>query len=369
MEKIKVLYLTTSLTAGGAEIMLKRILSNINLERYEISVCSLTPTLDLFNVLKPLTENIFVLNIKKYYHSLIAFIKLRKLLRREKFDIIHCFMPHANIFGRFASLGLNSKVMSSLWVVLREKKYLNFIDRLTQFLVDIYTVNSNTLRDFTIKNGIKKEKIIVVESGLNFENFKACKNPKELKKDLKLPDLPIVTMIAHLRKQKDYPTMLEALNLLKNEIDINFLICGYGSIFEDETRKILSLIKKYNLWNVKLLGFRNDIPDILSLTDIWVSSTLFEGQSNSLLEAMAMKKPIITTNIPENAEVVRNRKEALLVPTKSPRILANSIKELIEDKELAIKLAVNAYKRVHEKYHISQTISKLENLYSELVNS
>ncbi|GAH99846.1 unnamed protein product, partial [marine sediment metagenome] len=60
------------------------------------------------------------------------------------------------------------------------------------------------------------------------------------------------------------------------------------------------------------------------MTDIWVSSTLFEGQSNSLLEAMYMKKPIITTNIPENKEVIINNKEVILFPLKSPLNLAES---------------------------------------------
>lgn len=368
MKKIKILYLITGLTAGGAEIMLKRIVFKLNPKKYEIIVCSLINETDLVNSIKKNVKKIYILNNRTLQDCFSALIQVRKIIQIENPHILHCFMPHANLIGRFAAIGFRCKVISSLWVVLLKKKYLNFFDNLTQRLVDLYTVNSNSLQKFAIKCGLNSIKIKVVESGLDFEKFRSDNKPEELKKELNLFNLPILTMIAHLRKQKDYPTMIHALAYLQKEIEVNFLLCGYGNQFEDETQKIKQLIKDLNLKNVKLLGFREDIPDILAITDIWVSSTLYEGQSNSLLEAMAMKKPIITTNIPENAEVVRNGIEALLVPIKSPKILAYTIKKLINDKTLAKELAENAYKRVKKKYHINNTIMKLQQIYDLLIN-
>ena len=184
-----------------------------------------------------------------------------------------------------------------------------------------------------------------------------------MRKELGLPSHSILSTVANFKAQKDYPTIIKAINLLKNEIDFTYLIIGKGLRFEDQEHRIKQLIKHYNLNNVVFLGFREDIANILSITDIWLSSSIFEGQSNSLLEAMAMKLPIITTDIEENREIVRHTKEAILVPVNSPHMLAQSIKLLLEDKQLANSIAENAYFRVKKKYNQKDKINKLKNVY------
>ncbi len=361
---VKIFYLITGLFAGGAENMLKKIILKLNREMYEIIVCSLLNLTDILGDIRDKVDKIYVLNLKGIQNFPIEFFKLRRIVYQEQPQIIHCFMIHANIMGRFASLGLNSKVISSVRIKLVAKKYLNLIDTMTQRLVDVYMVNSHTLKNFVNDYGIDMRKIVLIENGIDFKIFKQINNKEAIKNSMKFPDSLIITMVAHLRKQKDYPTVLNALAHLQKEFNFTFLIVGSGNNFMDETHTIHNAIKNLNLKNVKMLGMRKDIPQILAITDIWVSSTLYEGQSNSLLEAMAMKKPIITTNIPENVEVVRDGREALLFPAKNPVKMALAIKRLIQDKDLANKIAENAYKRVLEKYDIDKTILKLEKLYS-----
>ena len=368
MKKIKILYLITGLTPGGAELTLKNIILKLNPEIYDISVCSITYTTDIFDLLKQRVKNIYFLKVKNNFDFLKAFILLRKIIKNENPDILHCFMFHSNILGRFAAISYKIQVISSIRTKLINNKFGNFLDNITQRLVDVYMVNSKTLAKFIDDYGIKRQKIILIENGIDFNKFNLKRSSEDLKKELNLPNLPIITMIANFKKQKDYPTMIKAIAYLQKDIDIYFLAVGSGLEFEDETRKVKDLINKLNLKNIKLLGFRNDIPEILSITDIWVSSTLFEGQSNCLLEAMAMKKPIITTNISENAEVVRDGREALLVPVKTPIRMANSIYKLLKEKDYTIKVAENAYKRVHKKYNMKNTITKLKMLYNSLMS-
>ncbi len=367
-KKTKVFYLITGLNPGGAENMLKKIIFKMYLDKYEISVCTITNIGSISKLIKPYVKNIYYLNVQNLFDRIKAVIKLRKIIRKEKPDILHCFMIHANLLGRIASIGLNIKVVSSIRVKLKQKKYLPLliIDRLTQSLVDIYIVNSKALFNFTVSQGITLKKIKLIENGLDFKKFKLKKSPDKIKKELNLSNLPVITMIAHNRKQKDYPTMISALNQLRKIKEFYFLAVGI------DTESLINVFKKQHydlsLNNIKLLGFRDDIPDILSITNIWVCSTLFEGQSNSLLEAMAMRKPIITTDILENSEVVREGKEALLVPPKSPNIMARAIETLMNDKHLSNQIAENAFKRVHNKYNINNTINKLEKLYDLLIS-
>lgn len=362
-KKIKILYVITGLTPGGAELTLKNIILYLDQKGFEISICSITDTTDILPLFKDKVENIYFLGVNKVFHLIKAIYKLRKIIKNLDPDILHCFMFHSNILGRFAAIGYRCKVMSSVRTKLIDNKFGNFIDFISQKLVDVYAVNSKTLIKFINNYGIERSKIILIENGVDFKKFK-IKNPsEELRNDLNLPNLPIITMIANFKKQKDYPTMIRALALLKKDIDFCFLAVGTGLKFEDVTHKIKKLVKSFKLDNVKFLGFRDDIPEILAITDIWVSSTLYEGHSNSLLEAMAMKKPIITTDIEENTEIVRHSKEALVVPTKSPIDLAKSIKKLINNNNLSQKLATNAFKRVTKKYNIEKKLSLLRNLY------
>lgn len=363
MGRSKIFYLITSLNIGGAELMLKKIISRLNKKKFDIAVCCLTNTPFLVNEIKKITKKIYILNLKNLLSVFTEFIKLRRIIKRENPNILHCFMIHSNLFGRFASIGLKCKVISSTRVKLIDKKHLIILDKLTQRFVDYYIVNSNSLKQYATDNGIDRNKIFILHNGIDFSELKMSRDPLELKRELNIKDSIVITMIANLRKQKDYPTVLKALSYLERKKNITFLSCGSGTIFEDKTKNIKSLTAQLNLKNVKFLGYRNDIPDILAITDIWVSTTLYEGQSNSLLEAMAMKKPIVTTNIPENSEVVRNEKEALLVPIRSPLKTAKAIKMLIENKDLANRLANNAYQKVCHNYDINMIVDRLERFY------
>ena len=366
-KKIKILYLITGLTPGGAELTLKNIIVNLNQDIFEISLCSITNTTDILHLIQKKINTIYFLGVKSFLNTFKAIFKLRKILKKENPDILHCFMFHSNIIGRLAAIGYRCKIISSIRTKLINHKFGDFLDRITQNLVDIYLVNSKTLFEFVNNYGVKNKKIILIENGVNFKKFTVKRASEEIKKELNLPNLPIITMVANFKKQKDYPTMIKAITYLNNDIEVCFLALGKGLEFEDETKKVKRLIEKLNLNNVKLLGFRENIPEILSITDVWVSSTLYEGQSNSLLEAMAMKKPIVTTDIPENSEVVRDGKEALLVPIKSPLKMSKAIKKLISEKQLSKLISEKAYKRVREKYNITKTINKVEELYKLLV--
>ncbi|GAI69320.1 unnamed protein product, partial [marine sediment metagenome] len=232
--------------------------------------------------------------------------------------------------------------------------------------VNFYFVNSKSLHNFVSNYVIRKNKIYIIENGIDFNDFVPSKTKEEIRKELNLSNLPILCTVANFKTQKDYPTIIKAISLIKNEFDFIYLVVGKGLRFEDQGDIIKQLVNHYNLTNIKFLGFRNDIANILSVTNIWVNSTLFEGQSNSLLEAMAMRLPIITTNIEANREIVRHNKEAILIPVRSPSILANSVKLLLNDNIFAETLAKNAFLRVKSKYNQQDKLNKLKNIYDQI---
>ena len=361
--KIRILYIITGLTPGGAELHLSKIINNLSLDEFETVLCSLTATNDILQSIKNTTSSVYLLDARKKSHFIKIILKVRKLIKIVNPDIIHCIMFHSNIVGRLAAFRLKKVIISSIRTKLISNKLGNLFDFISQPLVHYYFVNSNAVGKFISRYGIRKTKINVIENGINFDTFIPTKSKESIRIELGLPHHPIVSTVANFKAQKDYPTIIKAINLLKNDIEFTYLIIGKGLRFEDQGHRIKKLVKLYNLNNVIFLGYRDDIANILSITDIWVSSSIFEGQSNSLLEAMAMKLPIITTNIEENREIVRHDKEAILVPISSPHMLAQSINLLLEDKQLAKSISENANLRVKKKYNQKDKINKLKNAY------
>jgi len=365
-KKIRILYIITGLTAGGAELHLSKLINNLSLNKFETVVCSLTSTYDILPLIKNNNRSIYILDARKQRDFIKIILQVRKIIKMVNPDILHCIMFHSNIVGRIAAIGLKKKIISSIRTRLIYNKIGNFLDFISQPLVNLYFVNSKSLYNFISNYGIRKRKIYIVENGIDFDVFRPNKTKEEIRKELNLPNLPIICTVANFKIQKDYPTILRAINLIKNELDFTFLIVGKGLRFENQEHVIKQLVNRYNLTNVKFLGFRNDIANILSITDIWVNSTLFEGQSNGLLEAMAMRLPIITTNIEENSELVRHNKEAILIPVRSPPILANKIKLLLKDKVFAEELAKKAFLRVKRNYTQQENLNKIKKIYHQI---
>jgi glycosyltransferase involved in cell wall biosynthesis len=115
--------------------------------------------------------------------------------------------------------------------------------------------------------------------------------------------------------------------------------------------------------HVKLLGVREDIVDILSISDVFVLPSLWEGMPNVLLEAMASRVPIVATAIPANKEILTQELNALLIPAKDPAALASMIARLLTDQELRKKLTEQAYREVVNKHSLEILAKKHEKLY------
>ena len=118
---------------------------------------------------------------------------------------------------------------------------------------------------------------------------------------------------------------------------------------------------------VRLLGFRNDIPKFLAAIDVFVNPSLWEGLSISLLEAMASAKPIVTSSILPNAELIEHEMTGLLVPPKAPEEIAKAIVRFVREPCLAQRCAAAARKRVLEYYTLDRMFRETWDLYVTLL--
>lgn len=359
--KIRVLEVITGLGAGGAERMLEKTVKGLNKRKFDVFVAALTD-----GVLRADIEKhcpVYVLNVKSVFDFSRAVKTLRQIILEKNIDVVHSYMFHANMVARFAAKGTKAKVICSVRVKEVSKPYHVWFDVWTQRKVKVYTAVSDAVRMFMIEKGIPSAKIRTVPNGIELEKFSKSIDVKKKRVSLGVQkDEKVVVSVANLREQKDYPSLLGAVALLKKEFPVRLLIVGDG-----ETRLELErLCVKLNVADcVNFLGFREDVADIVKCADVCVLSTFYEGQSNALLEYMAAKRPVVATDIEENREVIEDERTGLLTPIANPRAFADHIRVIINDKALSRRLVDNAYKMVQKKYTMKRVIANTEELYQK----
>jgi len=353
----KVLHFITGIElGGGAENMLLQLLPKME-TGLENRVCAVIGRGEVGKKLENLGIQVYYLDLQNIFDFGVIW-RYQKVLKDFKPDIQVNYLIHADIFGRiFGRIFGVKKIISYIRGVhiIKTKKVFFLLDRFTLFLSNFVLTNSETTKNFYLnKMGIKEEKIACIPNAIEIEKFEHIKVDKNEKlKSLNLPeDKIIIGTVSRLDKIKDIPTIIRAFNsvyLEKNQ-NIHLLIIGSGK----EEESILNLIEKLNLQkNISLLKNRGDITEILSIIDIFALASLSEGMSNALLEAMAAKKAIVTSDIEENRELIKDGVNGLNFQTGDPDDLAKKIIFYLENLAEADKFKVQAYATILNKYSLS----------------
>lgn len=364
MEKVKVMVSITGLNVGGAENIMLNTINNLDKSKYKIIVCSLlSGTLE-----KELKKNynVIVLGMTNIFSIPRTIFTMRKIIKDEGIQIIQSHLFHANFISRLAAIGTRAKVIATVHSTKVDKWWYSFLDGLTSRLVEKYIAVSEGVRDYIMsKSRIPPSKIIVIPNGIDLSRFSkrviVAKKRAELglKKSSK-----VIISVANLREGKDYPTLFTALKIVLNYHAVELLVVGKGEseMVYRKAAENLGISEK-----VHFLGYRDDVIDLLKSSDVCVLSTLYEGQSVAILEYMASGKPIVTTDIKENRELLRDERDALLVPVKDADAMSEAIIRLLDDKKLTKKLINSALRRVSEYHDLRKMVSHVQRVYEKVL--
>ncbi len=360
---MKIAHLITGLGMGGAERMLLKTLPRLKNENFIISLTSN----DAFG--KRIEEagiKVYYLGLKKL-NLLSAILRFRKILKKEKPNLLNCYLIHSNIFGRiFGKLFSVKKIICSVRNKHINRRFLNFLDRRTSFLVDLYTPNSYVLVPFlTEHQKIKEKKIKVIENGIELEKFDFDIDKEKKKKELGIEKEFVVSCIAKLEKQKGYLTLIKAIKELSNP-DFLFLFIGDGK----ERKELEELSEKLGVKDkIRFLGWRSDTKELLRITDLFILPSFHEGMSNSLLEAMISKVCCLVSDIDENKELIKNEENGLTFITGDHKDLAEKISYLHKNEKLRKKYAEKAEETVKKRFDINKTVEKYTEVMENVWNS
>jgi len=373
-KKIKLLFILRDLGFGGAERQVLELCRGLDREQFEITVALFFEEGGYYQDLLDTGVDVRLLAIKRTY-KLACFSRLRKLMQREQFDIVHTYLPIANFLGGLAarSAGARNVICS-----MRNANPFCFFDPFClmdliayHFFADQVLANSQAVaQKVQTDYRIRRDKIKMIYNGKDIARFeKVCVQSESLRAELGIsPQKRVITAVGRITKQKGHTDLLRAADILINQDkreDLAFLIVGKA---EDEYENVKSLIAKFGLMdNVFLVPPRRDIGPLFALSDVLVLPSLWEGLANVLLEAMAAKVPVVATDIPPNREVVAHEKTGWLVPVQEPAVLARGIKRVVDDPELARRLSEAAAVEVREKFSYERCASEHAGYYQELL--
>ena len=351
--------------------MFLELLPRLNPEKYEVTVLCVRKWGELKGqfIKKGFKVNLIVI---KRVHLLRNFLKLVRFIKEGRFDIVHSNMYDANTPARVAAklAGIPVIIAHEHNIENWKRKKEKMVDRLLANFTDKVVAVSQGVKNFLIEEeGIPESKIEVIYNGIDIKRFENVKvSMREKKKEFGIASQEkVVGIVSRIAPQKGHKYFIQvATKILKSFPDTKFLIVGEGK--RDLEGEIKKIVREQGIEKqVIFTGSREDIPEIISIMDVFVFPSLREGFGNVLVEAMACKKPIVAFDIPGVNEVIVNGKTGFLVSPGEVEVLAEKTNLLLKDREIREKMGEFSTQRA-KVFSIERMVEKTESLYDELLH-
>ncbi|MFX0200593.1 MAG: glycosyltransferase family 4 protein [Candidatus Hodarchaeota archaeon] len=371
-----ILFVIDNLSFGGGERVFAQIINGLLPKKYEIFVASL-PSEQFDKAIHNNRVQFLPIDFSKRLNfSLIP--RLAKIINKNKIEIVHGQGARAEFYARLAcKLAGISKYVSTIAMpvegfdvgFLRKKIYALF-DRFSEKFVDRFLVVSDVLREAMIRDhGIPAEKIIRIYNGIEIDHYLPQEEDgsrEGIRREFNVgKDTAFIGAIGRLVWQKGFEYLIQAIpHILREFAQTKVLIVGEGPL-----RKELEALGKSMKIEGHLVfsGFRSDVKEILSAIDILVVPSLLEGFPMITLEAMAMGKPIIASDIDGIREQIIDGESGILIPPKDLNAIGEAIIKLNRDEKLAQNMGWEARKRVEKEFSVEKMVTTTEQVYQSLI--
>ncbi len=354
--KKTILHITHDLGRGGAETILVTTLKELT--AYNNVVITFNNLNEFGNQF--VCDKYICLNIKHPLLFPFYFFKLRKIIRQQKADMVHSRLFWATMLARIAvpkTIPLITTIHAYISTSLEYKKwYIKWLDKFTyQFHKTIMLADSDgALKDYFSFLHLKPFKAI---SPFTFVDTKLFKMGEEKKYGTK-STIRLIS-VGRIAKQKNHAYLINAFKLIK---DKNFELHIYGGKLLDE--EIEKEIKKENL-NVELKGLVTNIQELIPQYDIFVMSSLYEGFSLAVLEAMAMGMPLLLSNIESFKEQCGDT--AIYFDLDSPKDFVEKLIKLSKDETEMKRMGNAAKERVLKYYTLEHHMKIINQVYEDVM--
>jgi len=352
----KLLIVNDSLACGGKERRLFELLKGLD-SREDYSILFVIFENSIHYPIQNLKNIKFQIIDKKKNSIGIVLFKYLKLVLSFKPEIIHSWSLIATLFSVPIKLFARIKLINSLIADIIPKPNYSLLYKISFLFSDFVT--SNTLAGLKAYNSTDK-KSLVIPNGFNFERIANLLPNESIKEKLSIDrNSFIIGMVATFSENKDYSTIVEAgKKILINNHDVVFMFIGAGN-----KQKVIDQIPLNIRQNFILLDEVQDIENYINIFDVGVLCSKSEGFSNSILEYMALKKPIIYCGRGGIEEFIENGNNGYLLKEKDEMGLVEKLLLLKENPDLCLKIGHENNEKIKNKYSLSEMVKKYNLIY------
>lgn len=359
---LRTLFVIDELDIGGTEQQILELTRRIDRRRFEPVVCCFRHGAKAREIE---SLGIRVLHEPK---SLKAdpglVVRLARMMRRERFDIVQTYLWGANTWGRIAArmAGVPHVLASERNVDIWEERYKRVLGRLLARGTDRIVANSEAVRSYLLTQGVSPDKVVTIYNGVNFDRFRKPCDPAIRRAELSIPpDAILAGAVARVEPAKDHGTLLRAMALIAERVPrLHLAVVGGGS----ELDTLRELARELGIGDrVHFTGPRTDAAEWLQTVDFSVLSSVKEGLSNTVLESMAAGRAMIATDVGGNAEVIVEGETGYLVPARDPAALSQAIARLAVSDERIREFGRLGKDRVHDLFSVERMVERTQGLY------
>lgn len=365
--------MTTSLMRGGAEIQVFLLARTLARRGHQVELVSLRDAEAYEDELKAEGIPFTSLGMRQGIADPRAVVRLSKVIRRQRPHVVHGHMVHANLLTRITRPFAPHPVLVSTAHNLTEgARWRELAYRWTDHLATMTTnVSPSAVARYVEVGAAPAAKIRCVPNGLDLTPF--FEDParrRASRSELGLDHRFLWLAVGRLEAQKDYPTMLRAAARLKeigNQVPLfTILIVSDGPLRAEleHLREELGITED----EVRFLGARADVPDLMRASDGYVMSSAWEGLPMVLLEAAAARLPVVATDVGGNRDIVRHGETGWLLPASDAQALADHMAGVMRMAATERRSWGDAARRrVEEGFKIEDIVSRWEELYEALL--
>jgi glycosyltransferase involved in cell wall biosynthesis len=378
VSNLKLIHIITGLNTGGAENMLYKLVSHMDKDEFFNKVISLTDIGPIGEKIQSMGVPVYALGMKVGVPNPWFFLKLIRIIRREKPDIIQTWMYHADLIGSIAA-----KVICrtpTIWGIRQSDLNPKTNKRMTLWTAKICAKLSGIVPDKIVccseasrrvhaDYGYDEGKMRVIPNGFDLNAFRpdyVANISVRAELGLEKGDI-VIGNVARFDPLKDHSNLISAASIVcRKYSNVHFVLCGDGITWDN--KELRDCIVNAGLERVfHLLGRRDDIPRLTASFDIACLSSCSEGFPNVIGEAMACGVPCVVTDVGDSASIVADT--GFVVPPSDSEKLADALIKMISlDEEQRKQLGIKARQRVFDYFQIDRIVKQFEDLYKNVSN-
>ena len=359
--------ITHDLSIGGLQRVVVNLVRCLDREKFDIYVLCLNELGDYASEIEKMGVRVIQLPRQSSGVDYFSFIKVAKIIRNEKIEILHSHNTQALIDAALAGLMVRVKriVHTDHARSFPDKRRYMVAEWLLSHLVYKFVgVSSHTCKNLNQYEKIPRKKLAMIPNGIEERDIKKHVDKSDKRHTLGVTsEGPLIGLGARLTVQKGIIFLLSAMpSIVERFPTLSLVICGDGPLKEELENRAKSLGVKDHVFFV---GARLDMHEILHVLDLYVLPSLWEGLPMVLLEALAAGCPVVATDVGGVNMAIKNNETGLLVPSQNPEYLASAIILMLEDATLRRKCIENGIQLFRQNFSASKMAKRYEKLYLE----